>query len=324
MKEQVYKDFEIIFIDNGSTDGSAEYVLENYPLAKVIRLERNTGFSFANNLGIGLAIKMPFLRYVITLNNDTRVDPRYLEEMVACAERHPDAASVQPKVVNFFDKGVIDSVGILIWSDMSAINRGQKEKDAGQYDKEEEIFGASASAALYRKDCLETVKLGEGQYFDNLHFAYYEDVDLAWRLRLAGFSSAYCPKAVVQHVHSATGKNYSPFKAFHIHRNQYYNIFKNLPISLMVRALLLVPVRYFFLLASVFKKKGPSAELAKKTGTSNVFGIVFRSWWQVLTNMGLLMERRRIVQSKKKVSAREIKSWFRKYKADMKKIVFGE
>lgn len=322
LRNQTYKNFKTILVDNGSSDDSVFFVERNFPEVGLIRLGKNTGFARANNLGIQKAFADENIRYLITLNNDTQATKDYLEKLIECAKNHPRAGSVQPKVLNFFEKTIIDSTGILIHFDMSAINRGQKEKDTGQYEKEEEIFGASASAALYVREALEKIKFSNGDYFDSDYFAYYEDVDLAWRLRLAGFSSVYCPKSKVYHVHSATGKSYSPFKSFHIHRNQYYNILKNLPFYFMLKALAFMPIRYCLLLASVLRKKGPAAKLAKNTKEEGIVRIVLRSWMQIIKNLPILMRKRKFIQKNKTVKNAEIKKWLKLYQADFKKMIF--
>lgn len=322
LRNQTYQNFKTIVVDNGSADDSVFFVEKNYPEVELIKLEKNTGFASANNLGIQKALADKNIKYLITLNNDTQVNKDYLENMIACVRRHPEAGSIQPKVLNFFNKNIIDSTGILVYFDASAINRGQKEKDVGQYEKEEEIFGASASAALYAREALEKVRLPNGDYFDRDYFAYYEDVDLVWRLRLAGFSSFYCPKAIVYHVHSATGKDYSPFKSFHIHRNQYYNILKDLPFCFMLKSLAFMPVRYCMLLASVLWKKGPAANLAKNAQEKGIARIVLRSWWQIIKNFPALMRKRRFIQKNKTVKNSEIKKWLKLYSADLKKMIF--
>lgn len=332
LRLQSYYDFRIILVDNGSRDGTDQFIKEHYSDVEIIRLKENTGFAYANNKGISRALEDNNIKYIVTLNNDTKADENYLKELVLCAEKHPDAGAIQPKVINFFNKAMIDSVGILIYKDMSAINKGQKEKDSGQYEKEEEIFGASASAAMYLRDALINVALPsvpEGDpmkiFFDNSYFAYYEDVDLAWRLRLAGYKAYYTPKSKVYHVHSATGKNYSPFKAFHIHRNQYYNIIKNLPFWIMIRALIFMPIRYAYLAESVFKKHGAAAELSERVAQKQeaIASIVFRSWKDVLKNLGQLREKRKFIKGKKVVTNKEINKWLSIYRADFNKMIFG-
>lgn len=322
LRNQTYKNFKTILVDNGSSDDSVFFVERNFPEVGLIKLDKNTGFAQANNLGIQRAFLDENIKYIITLNNDTQVKEEYVQNLIDCVRRHPEAGSVQPKVLNYFDKNIIDSTGILVYFDMSAINRGQKEKDAGQFEKEEEIFGASASAALYVREALEKIKFSNGDYFDHDYFAYYEDVDLAWRLRLAGFSSFYCPEALVFHVHSATGRSYSPFKSFHIHRNQYYNILKNLPFYFMLKALAFMPIRYCMLLVSVLQKKGPAAKLAKNTQEESIARIVLRSWLQIIKNLPILMQKRKFIQRNKTAKNSEIKKWLKLYQANLKKMIF--
>lgn len=323
LRNQTAKNFRVILVDNGSEDDSVFFVEKNYPDVEIVKLPKNTGFAFANNLGIEKAFEDANIQCVLTLNNDTKVDSKFVEEMLKCAENHPDAGSIQSKVVNFYDPKIIDSTGILVYGDASASNRGQKEKDNGQYGKEEEIFGASASAALYARKALEKVKLPRGDYFDEDYFAYYEDVDLAWRMRLFGFKSFYNPQALVYHIHSATGKNHSPFKSFHIHRNQYYNIIKNLPPVFLARALAFMPVRYLFLATSVLANMGPASELSKKQGKDNILVIVFRSWRDIIKNLPKLIEKRKFIQKNKSVKNKKIKRWFKSYKADFRKMIFN-
>lgn len=343
LKAQTFRDFVLYLIDSGSTDQTAEMVAYEYPEAKLYCLKENSGFAYPYNLAITAGMsEHPEAKYIIALNNDTKCDPRYLEEMVSAAKRHPEAGSIQPKLVNYFDQKVIDCVGMLIHPDMSAINRGQKEVDRGQYDVEEETFGASGSAALYRREALEAVaeqanpkliqKCGAGgiaapiirDYFDSDYFAYYEDVDLAWRLRLKGYESWYAPRAVVWHVHSATGVNSSPFKAFHIHRNLYYNMIKDLPGLFLCRALFLMPIRYFLSVVSVLRGKGNSARLASNSKRDqSIARIVWKTWREVLKNRDRLWQKRRQIQRSRKVSAGEIANWFRKYHASWSKIIFG-
>jgi GT2 family glycosyltransferase len=324
LRNQTFKNFRIILVDNGSTDDSVKYVGDNFLDVQIIKFETNTGFAYANNVGIKEAFKDQSIKHIITLNNDTDTDSEYVGAMVRCAENHPEAGSIQPKVINFYDKYIIDSVGILIYPDMNAINRGQKEKDQGQYEREEEIFGASASAALYAREALEKTVLPGENYFDSDYFAYYEDVDLAWRLRLSGYKSYYCPKAIVYHIHSATGKNYSPFKSFHIHRNQYYNIIKDLPLVFLIKALAMMPIRYFLLVSSIIRKKGPAAKLSQNEQKQSVTGIVFRSWKEAAKNLLQLLKKRKYIQKKRVVRNSEINEWFQRYRADWRKMIYGE
>lgn len=314
----------VIVVDNGSTDGSLELLTTDFSWVQVIPLPENTGYAYANNKGISEALRDPAIQFIITLNNDTTVDARYIEEMLACAERHPEAGAIQAKIVNFYTPERIDCVGIEVHWDMSAMNKGQAEADHGQYETEQEVFGASASAALYTREALEKIRFSTEEYFDNSYFAYYEDVDLAWRLRLAGYSSWYTPRALVRHIHSATGKSHSPFKAFHIHRNHYYNIIKNAPLLFLIRALAFMPLRYVLLVTSLLRKKGPSAELSKQShGRGSMASLVVRSWGDIIRMLPALLRKRGSIQKKRSVSLVTISSWFNRFHASLYKSIYG-
>ncbi len=209
---------------------------------------------------------------------------------------------------------------------MSALNRGKDEKDNGQYDDKISIFGPSASAALYKRSVLEKVKLSKSGYFDKDYFAYYEDVDLAWRFHLRGFEAKFEPNAIAYHVHSATGENFSPFKAFHIHRNHYYNIIKDAPFFIMLFILIiLMPIRYMLLVFSVIKGKGASAKLAKKKKDKkeSIVQIVLKSWGQVILHLPKLIKKRKEVQSGFFSGHKIFFKILAKHYAKLKKVIFG-
>lgn len=185
---------EIVVVDNGSTDDTLRLVAEVAPSARIVELGENRGFSAGCNAGIE-ASRSP---YVLFLNSDCVMVPGYLTTLTAALEAKPRAASAVGKLV--FQEGgqrFIDSAGIelRLWA-MSPLDRGHGELDRGQYDRTEEVFGPSGAAALYRRTALEG--LGEPAFDEEL-FAYYEDVDLAWRLRRRGWKHLYVPGAVAEH-----------------------------------------------------------------------------------------------------------------------------
>lgn len=314
LEKQSYRNFKIIFVDNGSEDGSADFVRENYSETEIIRLEKNTGFAKGYNIGIKKALEDKKIKYVIVLNNDTKLHEKFIENMIDCSRRYPEAASIQPKVLNFFDREKIDCAGILLSVDGVATNRGYGEKDGKRYSEETEIFGATGAASLFSRRALEKTKLSEGEYFDNSHFAFYEDVDLAWRLRLAGFRSFYCPKAVVYHVHSATAGQISGFKAYYLNRNRFFTLIKNYPLCRLAAILLfLTPVRYIFLLFRVIMKKGRKGVEFSGQSKIMVAKEILRAWGSVVANTPNLLKKRRAIQKNKKVSCGETRRWFREY-----------
>ncbi len=310
---QTYKNYEIILVDNGSSDGSVEYVKAQYPSVKIIENSHNLGFAQGTNVGIRASKG----DYIVTLNNDTKADSRFLEELAKAAEIKDDIGMCAPKVRFFHNPEVIDSTGILIHFDGSGLNRGFKEIDTGQYDEIVEVFGASAGAALYKKKMLDEIGL-----FDDDFFAYYEDLDLAWRARLAGWRSIYVPSALVYHVHSATGVSYSPFKSFHIQRNRFFVVMKNFPIKMALIAILFTPIRYLYLLNSVRLKKGPAANFKKNNSVITMVSIVLSAWIDALLYLQKMVRKRKIIQTKRRVSTQEIKKWFKNYKVELNRMMY--
>jgi len=311
---QTHKDFKIVFVDNGSIDGSADFVKENYPETEIIRMEKNTGFAKGYNVGIEKAFEDENIKYVIVLNNDTKLDEKYIEMLVNCANRHPDAASIQPKVLDFSDPEKIDCVGMLLSVDGLAMNRGYGEKDGKKYSKEEEIFGATGAASLFSRKALEKTKVSDGEYFDNSFFAFYEDFDLAWRMRLAGFKSYYCPEAAAYHIHSATAGKISGFKAYYLNRNRFFALIKNFPFFRLAAVLfVLTPVRYIFLLFRVIIRQGRKEADFSGQSKSAAAKEILRAWGSVISNFPDLARKRRVIQKRKTAGESEIRRWFDDY-----------
>ncbi|MDD3486840.1 MAG: glycosyltransferase family 2 protein [Candidatus Moranbacteria bacterium] len=316
---QSSQDFKIVFVDNGSNDGSLDFVRENYAekgligRMEILSLENNTGFARGYNIGIEKAFEDKNIKYIFAINNDTRLDKYFVEKMACCAESHPGTGSIQPKILNFFEPKKIDCLGIVFASDGTAHNRGYGEMDKGQFDQEEEVFGANATAALYTREALETTQQKKGEYFDGNFFAYYEDTDLAWRLRLAGYAAYSCPKAIVWHVHSATAGKASLFKAYYLHRNYFFAVFKNLPFGIMIEMLAHRSVSYFRLVLNIFRKEKKAAEYVGNGGKGKVGLAILKAWGSVLANLPHILEQRRKIQKSKKVPAKEIRTWLKKF-----------
>ncbi|MFQ5578873.1 MAG: glycosyltransferase family 2 protein [Anaerolineae bacterium] len=214
---QTYRHFEVIIVDNASTDNSVEWVNRHYPAVRQIRNRRNLGFAGANNIGIRAAAG----ELIATLNNDTRPDPNWLAELVKGISVAPDVGMAASKIVLWERPGILDSAGIAVdWAGFGW-NRGWG-RPAASAPAPQEVFGPSAAAALYRRDMLAGIGL-----FDEDFFAYYEDVDLAWRAQRAGWNCRYIPTAVVLHQHSATGGQARRLKTFLLNRNKLWTLFKN-------------------------------------------------------------------------------------------------
>ena len=233
LEKQENADFEVILVDNGSTDGSADYAASCYPWVRIVRLPENRGFSGAVNEGIRLS-KAP---YVILLNNDTEVEPDFVRELLEAVRRHPRAFSCQARMLQFYDHSLLDGAGDFYCALGWAFARG-KGKPADTYLEEEKIFSSCAGAAIYRKRVFDRIGL-----FDEEHFAYLEDMDIGYRARLAGYENWYAPAAVVYHIGSGTsGSRYNQFKVRYSSRNNVYMILKNMPfLQILLNLPLLIP-----------------------------------------------------------------------------------
>ena len=225
LKEQTCQDYKVLVIDNASTDGSLEYMKEHYPKIEVIALDKNYGFSKAVNVGI----QHSTTPYVILLNNDTTVDPHYVEEMVKAIERSPRIFSVSSKMIQMYHPELIDSAGDLYTLLGWGVCRGTG-RPVSNYTEADEIFTACAGAAIYRRSAFS--KIG---YFDENHFAYLEDIDVGYRAKIYGYKNTYCPTALVYHVGSGTsGSKYNSFKVKLSARNNIYLNYKNMPILQLI------------------------------------------------------------------------------------------
>ena len=213
---QTLQDFEIILVDNGSQDDSAEWTVENWPDVRMLCQTKNLGFAEANNLGIQAACG----EYIVTLNNDTIPAPTWLEALCKAVDA-PTVGMVASQICLWQQPASLDSAGIEIDKAGIAWNRGYGQPVSTAL-LACAVFGPSAAAALYRRQMLEEIG-----FFDETYFAYYEDVDLAWRAQRAGWICRYSPQAQVVHWHSATGGKTPEYKTFLLGRNKIWTIFKN-------------------------------------------------------------------------------------------------
>lgn len=214
-------EYEVLIVDNASGDGSLELAEKDFPQIRTIRLAENTGFCHAVNVGI----RKSSSPYVILLNNDTKVKPQFIKSLydVIVADRKIFSASA--RMLMWDRPDLIDDAGdfynVFGW----AYARG-KGKAADAYGDPCEIFSACGGAAIYRREILNRIGL-----FDELHFAYLEDLDLGYRARIHGYRNVYAPDAQALHYGSAsTGSRYNPRKTELAAANNVYVAWKNMPL----------------------------------------------------------------------------------------------
>ncbi|MEM2174659.1 MAG: glycosyltransferase family 2 protein [Candidatus Micrarchaeia archaeon] len=241
-----YPNFEVIFVDNGSTDDSVEYVKKNFgedSRLKMVALDKNYGFAEGNN--IGFKYVNPESKYVVFLNNDTIVDSKWLIEAIKILEKDNLIGAAQPKLKSLKDSKRIDSAGGFLDYMGRVYIRGTGEKDVGQYDQVDEIFYAQGAAIIIRKDLIYGIGLFDPEYFIN-----YEETDFCWRTWLSGYKVIFIPQSIVYHWGGATihdknkGKAKSRYKVmYHSRKNQLATLIKNYSLSNLFKYLPLLVTR---------------------------------------------------------------------------------
>jgi len=279
-------DIEFILVDNGSHD-DYEKILPHK--TKLIKLGKNYGFAYAVNRGIEIASH----QYIFLLNNDMVLEKNALSQLILFMNTHPQYCFVQPKLRFLKRRNVINNAGDF-WSIYGmGVQRGCEEVDQGQYDSICEIFSPTGGAVLYRKELFE--KVGK---FDERFFCYMEDVDLGFRLRLAGYRGVFLPTSVVYHGFRSTSKKIANFSRFYVMRNTLFTAIKNVPFLLFLKYLpqfVLGQMRLW--VVGVFDR---------------CLHLVVKSYFHVILNLPYLIRERRKVQSHRKATVKEIDSWFDK------------
>ncbi|MBU1563643.1 MAG: glycosyltransferase family 2 protein [Patescibacteria group bacterium] len=316
---QSYSNLKILIIDNNSTDKTIKYlkkIKDRSKNLKVIFNKKNIGFSAGHNQGI----EQSKGDFILCLNQDAVLGNNFIQNIVEVFNRDKKIASVQGKVLRW-QKGlpisnqnsdydvsrIIDTTGLLVLKNRRIINRSQGEIDQEQFNKVEEIFGPDGAVPVYRREALEDVKIGK-EYFDESFFAYKEDVDLAWRLRLYGWKSFYQPKSVAYHDRTA-GDSFAlsyiniikerlkinKFGKYLAFKNQRLMQIKNEQIGLLIRHLPWI--------------------LPKEIGSWLYVLILEKYTWRAIGDLFKQIpqawKKRKIIMSRKKVSAKEMKQWFK-------------
>ena len=220
----------VIVVENGSVDRSIAIIEAEYPEVILLKQPENLGFAGGTNIGIQRAINDGF-DFVALLNNDAIADKGWLKELLQTIQADKHIGSVMSKIKSL-DGKTLDGTGEIFTTWGVHFPRGRKEEDLGQYDKNLDIFGASGGASLF-----STKTLKETGLFDEDFFAYYEDVDLAWRIQLAGWKTVFAPEAIVYHHINASSSRIKGFATYQSIKNLPWVIWKNVPTSLLWKIL---------------------------------------------------------------------------------------
>lgn len=282
---QTVKPHEIILVDNASSDGSLE-IVQRFPSMRLISCEENTGFARGNNLAIKTASAES--QWVALINPDAFAEPRWLEALLVAAESNPGFDVFGSKLINATNPTVLDGAGDVYHMSGLVWRMGHGAPVSTSVENEHEVFSPCAAAAMYRRSAL--LEVGG---FDEDYFCYVEDVDLGFRLRLAGYRCLYVPLSVAHHVGSGTtGGQRSSFSVYHGHRNLVWTYVKDMP-GMLFWVFLPLHLAMNLVAMVVFTVRGQG-------------GVMFRAKRDALMGIPLMWKKRRQVQSKRVVSWRAI------------------
>ena len=286
--EQKYRNFEVIVIDNASTDGTTD-ILENFEdNCRVHYNEENIGFSAAQNQ----AIEMARGEWILTLNPDVLLQQDFITELVDAGKADPKVGTVCGKLLSIsanFDlpeRQLVDSTGIYFTPMLRHLDRGSLEADQGHYTNFEYVFGATAAAALYRRKMIDDISI-QGEFFDTDFFVYREDADVAWRAQLMGWKCLYTPLACGYHVRNVLpGKRRALPAEINMHsvKNRFLMRIKNITPDLYRKNWLPITGRDLVVVAACILREHSSLK---------AFRYVFANWRRVMSKRREIMLRRR-------------------------------
>lgn len=269
---QTYKNKEIIFIDNHSSDDSLELVKEKYDIDKLITLDRNYGYAEANNIGFRYARG----EYIALVNNDAILDKNWLEKAISVfqSDEYENVGSVATKNINYHQRNLIDTAGVEYFGFGAGWDYKDLPVDSAEVNQKKEVFGACATASLYKKKIIDEIGL-----FDPRYFIYFEDTELAFKLRLFGYKCVYEPEAICYHHGGVKKDKNSRFYIDFGRRNIEFLFIKNMQGSLFAKYFLSHYI-YEFILFLFFLSAGK--------------GIPFlKAKIQFLENLGYLLQERK-------------------------------
>lgn len=293
IKNQTYKNFEVILVDNNSNDKSIEWVEKsNYNFVKTIKLDKNYGFGIANNEGF----KKASGNYILLLNNDTILESDFLENLInPILENDYEIAS--PLILYKDRPEIIDKAGgHLLYPD--GLNRGRGcGMPINQVELNQcEVFYPDGCCALISRKVIE--ELG---FFDEDFYLYGEDTDLGLRYRLSGYKTLFVPSAVLFHVHSGTAGKFSPMKAYYVERNRVFVIIKNFPVLYILISPLFTFIRYFFQGLATLSGHGVSGDFKNENSSFQLIKVLFKANIDSLKMLKVMITKRKKVRKKFKV-----------------------
>ena len=284
LNSQLFTDFEVIFADDASRDGSVRWVKENARLARVLSSQENRGFVASVNM----AARAARGRLFVLLNNDTQPAPEFLAELAKTICSHPKAGIVAAKLLLFDERDRIHTAGDMMGRDGIPRNRGVWAIDSGQFDNSDDVFGGCGGAMAVRRELWEAL-----HGFDEEFWMYIEDVDLSFRAQLLGWQTAFSPHARVYHKLGGSGGD--ELSSFYVGRNTIWTLAKNMPASLLlVHAPQIAGAQLSIAIDALRNCRGSAARARLRGQVAGLLGLP------------LVLQKRALVQSRKRLHDAEI------------------
>jgi GT2 family glycosyltransferase len=289
MRRQTFRDFETILVDNGSTDGSVEYVRTQFPEVTLLALPNNLGFTGGNIAGYAEASGS----LITLLNNDTEAHPSWLEEIYKASQAYPGAGSFASKMMYFDQRERVENCGFDLGIAGTAVDLGRDEPDGPEWTQPRKVFGACGGAVAYRRCMLEEVG-----FLDPDFVMIYEDADLSFRAQLRGHECVYVPGAIVYHRYRVTISKAPSRQVYYSQRNIELVYLKNMPLGLILQS---APQRLLYEVGA--------AIYFSKQGAGSAF---FRAKLDVLKLLPSILRKRTQIQEGKTVTNSQMRAMLRK------------
>ncbi|MBK9166914.1 MAG: glycosyltransferase family 2 protein [Bryobacterales bacterium] len=306
--------FEVIVVDNGSSDASAAMVEEEFPGVRLIRNRENRGFCAANNQGIAAAAGA----YVALLNNDAEAHPDWLAALRRVFDAGGDIGMAASKILVWGEPDRIDKVGHLIYPDGQNRGRGSGELDRGQYDQVEDVLWPDGCAAMYRRAMLDEIG-----GFDEDFFAYADDAELGLRARIAGWRCLYAPEAVVWHRRGATLGLASGRRLELIERNRVLLAAKLFPWSLLWLNGVYFAMRIAAGIRASLNGKGETKHYSGAMGKWVMAKSIVRGDWQALRLIPTMLRKRRELRRIRKLNGRQTRELLLRHRISLRELSEG-
>ena len=289
MRRQTFRDFETILVDNGSDDGSRDYVREHFPEVRLLPLRENLGFTGGTIAGYAQARG----NLVLLLNNDTEADPNWLEEIQKASQVYPNAGSFASRMMYFDERDRIENCGFDMAISGAVEDLGRNQYYGPEWSRPRKVFGGCGGGVAYRRQMLEDIG-----FLDPSFVMIYEDTDLSFRAQLRGYECVYVPGAIVYHRYRVTIGKAPSRQVYYSQRNIEFVYLKNMPLALILRFL---PQRLLY--------EGGAAIYFAKQGSGSAF---LRAKLDVLKCLPLILRKRREIQNRRSKADSHVRTILRK------------